>query len=361
MSARLSIQENVPLAPFTTLQIGGAARFFVEVRSEEELLRAFDFASARCLPIFVLGGGSNVLIADEGFPGLVVRIALSGVVWRNEGKHMLVTASAGEDWDRLVQLCVERELAGIECLSGIPGSVGGTPVQNVGAYGQEVSETIVSVRVFDRHEQSVIELTNAECRFDYRSSLFNTIARSRYVVLKVTYKLKPQGAPTLIYPDLIRLFAKRKVRPSLSEVREAVRLVRARKAMLIVPDDPDCRSAGSFFKNPIIAWKDLVRIETLSKTQRLIHEDEQVPHFAAGVGKWKIPAAWLIERAGFQKGYCQGRAGISSKHVLAIINRGGATALEVLNLAKAIQEQVQEKFGIFIRFEPVVVCPLSSP
>lgn len=355
MSAQLSIQENVSLAPFTTLAIGGAARFFVEVRREDELPAALDFAAARGLPVFILGGGSNVLIADEGFPGLVVCLVLRGVTYCNEGERVLVTAKAGEDWDELVRQCVERDLAGIECLSGIPGLVGGTPVQNVGAYGQEVSETITSVRIFDRSERRIAELTNAECRFGYRSSIFNTQARERYVVLAVTYALEPHGPPALRYPDVKNFFAERANPPSLREVSAAVRTIRARKAMIITAGDPDCRSAGSFFKNPIVAEEDLMRLEAAAKAQRLIREDERVPYFAAGADKCKVSAAWLIERAGFQKGYRLGRVGISSKHTLAIINHGGATAREVLGLAAEIQERVHEKLGVWLQPEPLVV------
>lgn len=358
MPAQLSIQENVPLAPFTTLQIGGAARFFVKIRGEDELPAALDFAAARRLPVFILGGGSNVLIADEGFPGLVVRMALRGVTYRNEGECVLVTANAGEDWDELVRQCVERDLAGLECLSGIPGLVGGTPVQNVGAYGQEVSETIVSVRVFDRSERHIAELTNAECCFGYRSSLFNTEGRERFVVLAVTYALELHGPPALRYPDVKNFFVARRNPPSLGEVRAAVRTIRARKAMLITAGDPDCRSVGSFFKNPVMTWEDLMRLEVTAKAQGLIRGDERVPRFLAGEGSWKVPAGWLIERAGFQKGYRQGRVGISSKHTLAIVNHGSATANEVLHLAKEIQEQVLNKSGICLQPEPVFVGDL---
>jgi UDP-N-acetylmuramate dehydrogenase len=355
MPAQLSIQENVLLAPFTTLQIGGAARFFVEVQREEELLAALDFAATRRLPVFILGGGSNVLIADEGFPGLVVRIALRGVTYRNEGERMLVTANAGEDWDELVRQCVERDLAGIECLSGIPGLVGGTPVQNVGAYGQEVSETIVSVLVFDRSERRIAELTNAQCRFNYRSSLFNTEARECYIVLAVTYALEPHGPPSLRYPDIKNFFAARADVPSLQEVRVAVREIRARKAMIITPGDPDCRSAGSFFKNPVISGEDLARLEAMVRAQGLICEDERIPRFATGADKWKLSAAWLIEHAGFRKGYRRGNVGISSKHTLAIINHGGGTAREVFELATDIQERVRQKFNLWLQPEPVFV------
>ena len=349
------IQENVPLSPLTTLRIGGPARFFVEARGEDEMLEAFSFAGRRGLPLFILGGGSNALVADEGFPGLVVHVALKGVTWRDEDDEVVVTALAGEDWDELVSQCVERDLAGIECLSGIPGSVGGTPIQNVGAYGQEVSETIASVRAFDRLAGVFTELSNEQCQFSYRASVFNTTARDRYVVTAVAYALKPQGEPAIRYPDLRNFFSNFSTKPSLGLTREAVRGIRAQKAMLIAPDDPDCRSAGSFFKNPVITSETFARIEEIARERNLIGASEQVPNFQAGDGMVKVPAAWLIERAGFHKGYNRGAVGISSKHTLALVNRGGATAREVIGLMKEIQGRVMEKFGVPLTPEPVFV------
>jgi UDP-N-acetylmuramate dehydrogenase len=349
------IQENVLLAPLTTLRIGGPARFFAEARDEDEILAALSFAKQRSLPVFILGGGSNALVADGGFPGLVVHVALKGVTWRDEGEKVIGAACAGEDWDDFVSQCVERDLAGIECLSGIPGSVGGSPIQNVGAYGQEVSETITSVRVFDRFAKEFTELSNEQCRFSYRSSLFNTLARGRYVVTAVAYALKPHGESAIRYPDLKNFFSNVSTSPSLRLTREAVRSIRARKAMLIAPGDPDCRSAGSFFKNPVVTTETFVRIEEIARERNLISGGEQVPNFPAGDGKIKVPAAWLIERAGFHKGYGRGPVGISSKHTLAIINRGAATAREVIGLMKEIQERVAEKFGVPLTPEPVLV------
>jgi UDP-N-acetylmuramate dehydrogenase len=349
------IQENVPLLPLTTLRIGGPARFFAEARDEEAMLAAFLFAEQKSIPLFILGGGSNALVADEGFPGLVVHLALKGVTWRDEGDNVVVTARAGEDWDGLVSQCVERDLAGIECLSGIPGSVGATPVQNVGAYGQEVSETITAVRAFDRLAIKFTELSNDQCQFSYRASLFNTTARDRYVVTAVSYALKPHGEPAIRYPDLKNFFSNVSTGPSLGLTREAVRGIRAQKAMLITPDDPDCRSAGSFFKNPIITSGAFARIKEIVRERQLIGVAEEVPNFPAGDGKLKVPAAWLIERAGFHKGYNRGAVGISSKHTLAIVNRGGATAREVIGLMKEIQERVAERFGVPLAPEPVFV------
>lgn len=350
------IRENVPLAPFTTLRIGGPARYFGEARNENELLEALAFARNHAVPLFILGGGSNVLFADEGYAGLVLRVALKGIQWLPDG---LVSACAGEDWDGFVRQCVERQQAGIECLSGIPGLAGGTPVQNVGAYGQEVSETIVSVRAYDRLDERIVELSNECCRFAYRASIFNTGERDRYIVLAVNFALRPHGEPAIRYLDLEKIFAGARKRPLLQDVREAILSIRARKAMLLVPGDPDCCSAGSFFKNPVVTAEFLERMTEAAKNQNSIASDQEIPHYAAADGRVKVPAAWLIEHAGFHKGYTYGRAGISSKHSLAIVNRGGATAREVMGLANGIRESVQLKFGLRLQTEPVLVgCEL---
>ncbi|MEO6724003.1 MAG: UDP-N-acetylmuramate dehydrogenase, partial [Blastocatellia bacterium] len=330
------------LAPFTTLGIGGSARFFAEVRSEIDLIEAIAFAERQQLPVFILGGGSNVLVADEGFSGLVIRIAIKGIEWRED-----VTAGAGEDWDAFAGQCVERNLAGVECLSGIPGSVGGTPVQNVGAYGQEVSETITNVRAFDRQSKQIVDLNNADCQFSYRASIFNSTERDHYIVLAVSYGLHPHGDPAIRYPDLKNVFSDRSEKPTLAEVRNAVIEIRSRKGMVIRLDDPDCRSAGSFFKNPIISQEAFARLT--------VKAGKQPPSFPAADGNVKVPAAWLIERAGFQRGYAKGGVGISTKHTLAIINRGGATADEVLGLFSEISFGVGERFGIELLPEPVFV------
>jgi UDP-N-acetylmuramate dehydrogenase len=233
--------------------------------------------------------------------------------------------------------------------------VGGTPVQNVGAYGQEVSETITSVRVYDRLTNQIVELSNAACRFSYRASVFNTSERDRYIVLAAAFALNPHGEPAIRYPDLDNIFAGSSTRPALKHVRDAVRSIRLRKAMLLVPGDPDGCSAGSFFKNPIVTAAFFERMTEDARAQNRIARDQEVPRYSAGDGKVKVPAAWLIEHAGFHKGYTRGRAGISSKHSLAIINRGGATAREVLGLANEIQERVQAKFGVYLQPEPVLV------
>jgi UDP-N-acetylmuramate dehydrogenase len=342
----VEIEQNVSLAQYTTLGIGGPARWFAQAQSEADVTAAVEFARARSLPLFVLGGGSNLLVADAGFPGCVVQIALRGVQQQTDGDDVLLTAAAGEEWDSFVAATVEQNCAGLECLSGIPGTVGGTPVQNVGAYGQEVSAVLERVRALDRKTLRWVEFDNAACQFAYRSSRFNSVERERYIVTRVTYRLRRGGEPHLVYKDVAQYFAGRKERPTLAEVRTAVRAIRQRKGMLLVAGDPDCKSAGSFFKNPVIAAE---------QAERLRREFAAMPHFSAGAGHVKIPAAWLIEQVGFTKGAAMGAAGISSKHTLALVNRGGATAAEMLALRDAIRARVQERFGIALEQEPVCV------
>jgi UDP-N-acetylmuramate dehydrogenase len=341
----LKILENIALAPLTTLRIGGPARWFVEAASEAEIAEACAWARERGVPLFVLGGGSNVLVADAGFDGLALHTALKGTELDGEK----LRAAAGVPWEHCVQQATEARLAGIECLAGIPGTVGGTPVQNVGAYGQEVALVIERVRVFDRAAQEFVEFANVECGFSYRKSRFNTTDRGRYVVTRVDYRLRPNGAPTLNYAELKAHFSG-ETTPSLGEVAEAVRGIRRSKGMLLVEGDPDCRSAGSFFKNPS------VEPEVVERARQIAAESGAAMRvFPAVGGLVKIPAAWLIERAGFQKGYAMGAAGISSRHTLALINRGGATAAEILGLAEKIRAAVEELFGIRLEMEPEMV------
>jgi UDP-N-acetylmuramate dehydrogenase len=333
------IRENLPLAPLTTLGVGGTARYFAEATTETEVVEAVDFARSLNLPLFVLGGGSNLVVADAGFRGLVVKIANADI--SQDGANF--SAAAGCDWDTFVARTIAANCAGLECLSGIPGTVGGTPVQNVGAYGQEVSETITEVRALDLRSMRIVTLTNADCGFAYRSSLFNTSERGRYIILQVSCALRPGGEPTLRYADLQKHFAG-KPSPTLSDMRNAVREIRHSKAMLIVPGEEDARSAGSFFKNPVV---------TQASFEALSNKFSQIPNYPAGDGARKISAAWLVEHAGFTKGYSKGPAGISRKHALAIVNRGGATAADILSLKNEIQSGVRQKFGIELQPEPV--------
>ena len=346
----MQLQENIPLAPWTTLKVGGPAQYFADAESEDDVLMALAFAKTRDLPVFVLGGGSNLLVADSGFAGFVLRVNVKGVEVEPAGDNVLLRVAAGEDWDKFVSSCVEVRLGGIECLSGIPGSVGGTPVQNVGAYGQEISDVLVSVRALDRETESVVELSHAQCGFAYRTSIFNTTHRERYIVLQVTYALKKDGTPLMKYPDVRRNLeshGEKSRPPTLADVRQAVLEIRSSKAMLIVDGDPDCRSAGSFFKNPIVTEAEYAQLLSVA--------GGALPRYPASNGHVKTSAAWLIEQSGFTRGFSLGPAAISRKHTLALVNTGGARAADILALAREIRRGVQDRFGIRLTPEPVFV------
>jgi UDP-N-acetylmuramate dehydrogenase len=361
----MDLVENKPLAPFTTLGIGGPARWFVEAASEEEIVEAAAWARERGAPLFVLGGGSNLLVSDAGFDGLVLRVGLRGIAGigdsdlAGQGSRRIYRVAAGEDWEHCVQRTLEDNCAGLECLAGIPGTVGGTPVQNVGAYGQEVASAIERVRAFDLHDRAFVEFAAVECGFAYRRSRFNTTDRGRYVVTRVDYRLTPGGAPTIRYAELERALAEERAagrEASLVEVAEVVRRIRQSKGMLLVEGDPDCRSAGSFFKNPVVSEEEYRKIAAVSAAS----SDKAPPRFPAGSGvenqgRVKVPAAWLIEQTGFAKGYRLGSAGISSRHTLALVNPGGASAAEIVALAGKIADAVDARFGVRLETEPVMV------
>lgn len=351
----MEIRENVPLAPFTTLNVGGPARFLVEALSAAEVHEALDFARSHNLPLFVLGGGSNLLVSDAGWPGLVLRIAIPGINHRHGRGTAYFDVGAGEVWDDFVAITVQHNCAGIECLSGIPGSVGGTPVQNVGAYGQEVAETIFALVAIDLETGKDEELEKSDCGFSYRSSIFNSSQKGRYLITNVTFALVHDGEAQIRYGDLQQYFAanpgtRKDGKPTLAEVREAVRKIRASKAMLITPGDEDSRSAGSFFKNPVLPGA-----EFDSMKERAASRGLDIPSYPALEAQRKIPAAWLVEHSGFFKGYTKGRVGISRKHALAIVNRGGATAAEVVALKDEIQGRVEDEWGVRLEMEPVMV------
>jgi len=346
----MQIQENVPLAPLTTIKVGGAARYFIEARTAAEIAEAAAFASTRHLAFFVLGGGSNLVISDNGWPGLVLKVGIPGIDERVESGKKIFEVGAGEEWDKFVSRAVACNCAGIECLSGIPGSVGGTPVQNVGAYGQEVAETIASVLAFDLRDNQVRELCNEACGFSYRTSIFNSSERGRFIILRVTYALTPGGAPQFEYADLKKYFVGWSEKPSLAEIRDAVRKIRASKGMLISPGDDDSRSAGSFFKNPIVSSEQYQQLSARAAARNLT-----IPSYPALDKLRKISAAWLVEHSGFSKGFVDGHVGISRKHALAIVNRGEATAAQIVALKERIQERVEEIWGIRLEPEPVFV------
>lgn len=352
---KLLIEENAPLAPYTTLEVGGPARFLVRAQTEDDVFEGLHLARKSGCPVFILGGGSNIVVSDSGFPGIAIRIELTGIQSKEETDSGRIEAAAGQEWDSFVRYCVDRNLAGIECLSGIPGTVGGTPVQNVGAYGQEVSETILQVRVLDRSNDSVTELTREQCCFSYRTSIFNCTARDRYIVLRVEFALHPGGEPCIRYQDLRQHFSEKPETPKIRDVREAVLRIRESKGMALPGKDPDSRSAGSFFKNPILDPAEALISEENARVRGIIGPGERIPRFAAEYGKEKLAAAWLIEHAGFCKGFKHGNAGISGKHSLSLINRGGASAQEIVELMHLIQARVRELFGIELKPEPVFV------
>lgn len=335
----------------TTLGVGGLARYFCQVQSEAEIRDAVVFARERELPTFVMGGGSNLVVSDAGFPGLVLKIALMGTKECSlGGGRVEFSVGAGEDWDAFVAATVQWRFAGLECLSGIPGTVGGTPIQNVGAYGQEVSETITEVRALHLASLEPVVFSNADCRFAYRSSRFNSTDRGEYVITSVSFSLRHGGQATIRYAELETYFAAHPSEPTLAETREAVLAIRRRKAMVLMPGHEDSRSAGSFFKNPIIWENQYAEIAV-----RLAARGLQLPGYPAGEGCRKIPAAWLVEQAGFHKGFTKGAAAISQHHALAIVNRGGATAAEIVALKDEIQARVRDEFGIELQPEPVFV------
>lgn len=348
---KLLIEENKPLAPLTTLQVGGAARFFVEAKTESEIIEAVNWSKNANLSLLILGGGSNLVVSDNGFDGLVLKISTRGIDEYSERGFVDLTVQAGENWDEFVAYCVKWNHHGFECLSGIPGTVGAAPVQNIGAYGQEVSQTISKIKCYDRFREKITYLHNgvggkSECHFAYRQSIFNTTEKNRYVILAVSFYFFQKGTPHIVYRDLQQFFGDRT--PTLQETREAVLQIRRSKSMVIDENDPNSRSAGSFFKNPIVSNE---KYEEIIEKARAIGI-ENVPGFAFDKDSVKIPAAWLIEKSGFYKGYKSGKAGISNNHALALINLGNAKTEDLITLKEEIQTRVNERFDISLHPEP---------
>jgi UDP-N-acetylmuramate dehydrogenase len=405
-----NVREPVRLSRFTSLGLGGPARRFVVAGTDEEIIAAVRAADQRGEPLLVLGGGSNLVISDDGFPGTVIQVATKGIhraMGPGAGPDaagpgqpepdapVTLTVAAGEDWDTVVASCVAADLAGLECLSGIPGLAGATPIQNVGAYGQEVADTITRVRAYDRATAEVVDLAAADCGFGYRTSAFKRSVTApavtgRFVVLEVTFQLtSDQLSGPLRYaeltaalgldaarPDAARLDPARPdpgrpddggqdegARAPLGDVRSAVLQLRRSKGMVLDPADPDSRSAGSFFTNPVL---DALQFAAL---RRVVDERSgpgvPIPQFPAGPGQVKVPAAWLIGQAGFGKGYQGprradgGRPGpaarISTKHTLALVNPGDARTADVVGLAREIRDRVRAIFGVELASEPVLV------
>ena len=336
------------LADHTTIGLGGPPRRFVRAQDEAGLVEAVRAADARGEPVLILGGGSNLVIADEGFDGTVIQVATRGVGHAEPG---LLTVAAGEEWDAVVAGTIAAGRSGLECLSGIPGLAGATPIQNVGAYGQEVAQVITKVRVYHRKDQKIFFMPNEQCDFGYRTSVFRLVPA--YIVLDVTFRLAsdPLSAP-ISYPELAKtLGIGVGEQAKCTDVRSAVLELRRRKGMVIDPADPDTRSVGSFFVNPVLDAAALARVEAIAAAR-----GEEVPRFNAGDGMAKVPAAWLIERAGFGKGYDPGNgARISGKHTLALVNSGSATTSDLIALARQIRDGVRESFGVTLAPEPLLI------
>jgi len=347
---KLVPHEQVSLGAHTTLQVGGPARFWLELGDPDMVPDALGWADGRDVPVVVLGGGSNVLCADRGLEALVLRVRATGMLVRERGERVRVRAGAGLTWDDLVSWSVERGLGGIECLSGIPGEVGAVPVQNVGAYGQEVGNSIEAVHGVERATGERLTLSQDSCAFAYRHSVFKGAARDRYVIVAVELGLR-RGAPARpAYPELARALARTPTEPTPSAVRAAVLELRRAKSMLLDPADENHRSAGSFFVNPVLDAAELTHVRV--RAQAVLGPGETMPEHPGADGRVKLAAGWLIEHAGIAKGTTLGRAAISSKHCLAIVNRGGATATEIVQLASLVRSRVLERFGVRLTPEP---------
>lgn len=353
----INLQQNVPLAEYTTIKLGGNARYFVTCSTAEEVRAALRVAAEYGMPLHVLGGGSNTIFRDEGFDGLVLKVAMTGVQFVRESGSVKMVVAAGEEWDRFVRFSVLMGLAGVECLSGIPGLVGAAPMQNVGAYGQEVAETIVQVKAINRVTLEEVLFTNEECKFSYRRSRFNAEDVNAFVITEVTFRLRPDGKPTLRYPELQRyveksvdLSALKPGAEQLAAVRDAVLALRKKKSMVIDPSDPNSRSVGSFFKNPVLSRR---QFEEMQARCRALGIAEEIPTFPFQ-NDVKVPAAWLVEKAGFSKGLRREGVGVSSHHALALVNVDGTTR-SLLRLAEEIEATVLERFGVKLEREPVVV------
>lgn len=341
----LEIERDVSLAPLTSLELGGPARYFVRAGDENTLVAALRWSADREMPSAILAGGSNLIVPDEGYEGLVVQMAIDALDFREGGT---VRAGAGVAWEKVVDGAVARRWAGLECLAGIPGSTGATPIQNVGAYGVEVAEVIARVRVLRRNSFAFDELAPEDCGFGYRDSLFKQ-QPDRFVVSAVDFALRPDGPGTVRYAEL-----EKNLGPdaTLADIRLAVRALRRHKSMLIEPGDPNRRSVGSFFLNPVVSPADADRLVEQALEDKLVRTAAEVPRYPTEGAQVKLAAGWLIEKAGVAKGTRRGAIGVSSKHALALVHHGGGTTAELLAFADEIRARVIDRFGVTLEREP---------
>jgi UDP-N-acetylmuramate dehydrogenase len=361
----LRVEEQVPLAAHTTLGVGGPARLWVEATCIAEVRQALELAGERALPLIVLGAGSNVVIADRGLDAVVLRPRIRTLALRRETGDLWIRAGAGVDWQALVDRAVSEGAGGVECLAGIPGEVGAAPVQNIGAYGQEIADTLVSVHAVDRNTGAETELHREECGFGYRDSRFKSAAKDRFVIVGVELRLPLGAPPKVTYPELERALAATKAAPSLASVCRAVVELRRAKSMVLDDADENRRSAGSFFVNPTLTSSAFTELRELAAA--VLAPGETVPHHRVGPDAIKVPAAWLIERAGLVKGTRRGPVGLSTRHTLAVVNRGGATAQQIVAFAAEVRARVRDRFSVtlspepqLLGFEPRQLEPLCS-
>ncbi len=358
MAPSFPVAEHVPLASLTTLGLGGPARYLATPSTQDELVACLEWGNKQQLERWILGGGSNVVIADEGLPGLVIQwVPKERRVVQETEAFVDVLVEGGHNWDELVAWSVENNLAGIECLSGIPGSVGAAPIQNIGAYGQELCETFVKATVLDLETYTTSEWDAQRCDFGYRHSALKPSAGRRFLVLDVTLRFTRNGEPALRYGELQHTLEASDKPISLALVRETVIRLRRRKGMVFDPNDPNSRSAGSFFTNPILSLEEVEGVR--EKLADILAKGLTMPVYPAGEGQQKLAAAWLIERAGLTKGTRWGNVGISDVHALALVNKGGGTTEELLSAAKQIQKQVLERTGVLLQPEPVFLAKRS--
>ncbi|HMS33584.1 MAG TPA: UDP-N-acetylmuramate dehydrogenase [Ignavibacteria bacterium] len=348
--------KDVKLSQYTTIGLGGPADLFISCKNTDDIVSALKYAKQNVIPVQVFSGGSNIIFPDSGYKGMVIKADQKGIEFSENENLIFVKTKAGEIWDDVVKFCIEKGLSGIESLSGIPGSAGAVPVQNVGAYGQEIKDMLVSLKAIDRETLKECIFNNEDCDFGYRQSRFKNKDKDRYIITEVLFGFTKDADPEIKYPELENYIKTNHsfspedpVNEKLIFIRKAVLELRKKKSMIIDINDPDSRSCGSFFMNPVINREELDNFCNLLNDVN----KEQIPVFKTG-DKFKIPAAWLIERAGFKKGYIKGGAGISKNHSLALINING-TAAELLGLASEIKNKVYEISGISLSIEPVIV------
>lgn len=348
----MDIRESVSLKEFTTFNIGGAARYFIEANSIDEVREALEFARAKNCEVFILGGGSNILIADNGFDGLVMHTNVQGITHESKGEHEIISAGAGVSWDGLVAFSITENLAGLECLSGVPGTVGGAVVQNIGAYGESCSDTFIHADAIDRRSPAleVVRIEREACNFSYHDSVFGE-EPGRYIILSASFKLTRGLAALPTYRDNrfdVAAFVQKNNRlPTLADIRAAILEIRAKKGLLAEPDPAAFKGAGSFFHMPLVTKEQYEHIQTVAQEMDAEKEERLRPWaWEQPEGRYKLAPGFLLEYTEFKKGYRRGDAGISPKHILNVINLGHATAHDIASLAHDMQHAVEEMFGV---------------